>query len=329
MDEREGQAEPVLETVPTGPPVVSLRQAREAVGFYLAEPRALPRPGRLDRLLWGLAVPFRATRLIWRDRALLRSALLPTTLTLLGAAIFAGLASWHAGDDALPGRGPGGLQTFLVTFVGLASMPPTLLQRQWTAVANQARRALGLTPGEEPFPGEWYVAMLWREGVKAIRQGLVVSIGLLPVIIFIELFPFGDSAATVVGVAWTFYWVVVDAFELPIEVVPGPRHATPAPWYARGLGWLGRKSRLLRFLGWAGRMVEKLTRPWGEEVHFTERHPWEVAGYAAGVGLVLAIPLVGLFFRSVAITAATDLIGRLGEPAGAAPDHGVPGPSPL
>jgi hypothetical protein len=39
--------------------------------------------------------------------------------------------------------------------------------------------------------------------------------------------------------------------------------------------------------------------------------------------VVLAIPVVGLFFRSVAITAATDLIGRLGHPVEAV---GPPGP---
>jgi uncharacterized protein involved in cysteine biosynthesis len=70
-------------------------------------------------------------------------------------------------------------------------------------------------------------------------------------------------------------------------------------------------------------MLERLARPWGEEVRFTERHGWETAGFATGIGVVLAIPVVGLFFRSVAITAATDLIGRLGHPVEAV---GPPGP---
>jgi hypothetical protein len=206
-------------------------------------------------------------------------------------------------------------------------MPPTILQRQWMRVAHEARRALGLPPGEDPFPGEGYVAMLWREGRKTVRQALVVSLGLLPVLAFIHLLPFGDTEAALVGGAWTFYWVVVDAFELPIEVLVGPRHETPDPWYSRALGWLGRRSRLLRFFSWAGRMLRKLTRPWGEEVRFTERHPWETAGYAAGVGVVLAIPVAGLFFRSVAITAATAMVGRLGspiEPGAAVVDTPVP-----
>jgi hypothetical protein len=307
---------PARQTTLVGPPAASLRQASAALAFYAAEPAARPRPGRLDRLLWGLGVSFHAARLMWRDRALLRSSLLPTGLTLLAAAAVAAVVGLAAGHGATePGVPPSlrGLQAFLVTFVALASMPPTFLQRQWMAVAHQARRSLGLPPGEEPFPGERYLAMLWREGRKAVRQGWVVSLGVLPVVVFIRLLPFGDSEAAALGAAWAFYWVVVDAFELPIEVLPGPRHGTPAPWYSRGLAWVGQLARPLRFFGWAGRWLERLARPWGEEVRFTERHGWETAGFAAGIGLVLAVPVLGLFFRSVAIVAATDLVGRLGS----------------
>jgi hypothetical protein len=326
-----------LPTALTGPPVASFRQASAALAFYAGEPSARARPGQLDRLLWGMGASFHAARLMVRDRALLRSALWPTALTLLGAVVAGGAVALRPRGIELEtgdgGPSPRGLQAFLVTFVALASMPPTFLQRQWMGVAHEARRALGLPPGEDPFPGESYLTMLWREGRKAIRQAVVVSMGLLPVVIFIRLLPFGDAEATAVGAAWAFYWVVVDAFELPIEVLPGPRHPTPAPWYARALGWLGGLARPLRFFRWAGRMLERLTRPWGEEVRFTERHGWETAGFAAGVGLVLAIPVVGLFFRSVAITAATDLVGRLGHPlegvpAGALTDATAPGPAP-
>ena len=331
MVEDQVGADDARDTVLIGPPVGSLRQASAALAFYAAEPSARPRPGRLDRLLWGLGASLHAAGLMWRDRGLRRSALLPTALTLLGALAFAALASLPSSVEVVGPdheRARPGLQAFLVTFVALASMPPTLLQRQWMRVAHQARRALGLPPGEDPFPGEGYLAMLWREGRKAIRQALVVSLGVVPVVAFIRMLPFGDKEAALVGAAWTFYWVVVDAFELPIEVLPGPRRATPEPWYSRGFAWLGRLAWPLRFFGWFGKPLARLTRPWGEEVRFTERHPWEVAGFATGIGVVLAIPVVGLFFRSVAITAATDLIGRLGspveEPTPAEPTAGAP-----
>jgi hypothetical protein len=329
-------------TILTGPPVRSLREARQALTFYASEPGATARPGRFDRLLWGLGASSHAAGLLWRDRELLRAAALPTLLSLLGAAAVAGLVAWSGGTvsggsiELDPGQvpSPRGLQAFLVLFVAIASMPPTILQRQWLRVAHQARRALGLPPGEDPFPGEGYLTMLWREGRKTVRQAVVVSMGLLPVVIFIRLLPFGDAEAALLGAAWTFYWVVVDAFELPIEVLVGPRHETPDPWYSRALGWLGRRSKLLRFFGWAGRTLRKLTRPWGEEVRFTERHPWETAGFAAGIGVVLAIPVAGLFFRAVAITAATAMVGRLGSPVEpaqdglSAPKAPTPDPSP-
>ncbi len=130
------------------------------------------------------------------------------------------------------------------------------------------------------------------------------------------MLPFGDAEAAALGAAWAFYWVVVDAFELPIEVLPGPRQEVPLPWYARGSIWLGEAARPLRLFGWFGRQLARLTRPWGDEVHFTERHPWETAGFAAGIGLVLVIPVAGLFFRSVAITAATSMVDRLALPEG-------------
>jgi hypothetical protein len=169
--------------------------------------------------------------------------------------------------------------------------------------------------------------MLAREMGKALRQALVVSMGLLPVVAFIQLLPFGDYEAAALGAAWTFYWVVIDAFELPIEILVGPRHATPEPWFSRALGWLGNRAWPLRLFRWTGRFLTRMTRPWGEEIRFTERHPWETAGFAAGIGVVLLIPLAGLFFRSVAITAATALIGSLdGTPLAATPP--LPGPPP-
>jgi len=327
----ESEPETPRATVLTGPAVHSLRQASAALAFYASEPAARARPGRVDRLLWGLGASSHAAGLLWRDRALLRAAALPTLLSLLGAALVSGLVASRAGGVELALGGdtpsPRGLQAFLITFVAVTSMPPTILQRQWMRLTHEARRALGLPPGEDPFPGEGYVAMLWREGRKTVRQGLVVSMGLLPVIVFIRILPFGDAEAAALGGAWAFYWVVVDAFELPIEVLPGPRHATPEPWYGRALGWLGGRARPLRPFGWAGRMLTRLTRPWGEEIRFTERHPWETAGFAAGIGVVLAIPVAGLFFRSVALTAATAMVGRLGSPVEAPPSAG-PTPSP-
>ncbi|WP_157376675.1 hypothetical protein [Anaeromyxobacter sp. K] len=268
-----------------------------------------PDAGRLERARWAAGEVLRAARLLADDAALRRAALLPTALTAAGCAVFAALT---VAGDAADGEvtGPGALHVFTVTFVGLASMPPTLLQRQWMRVALEARRALGVPAGEDPFAGQRWPRMVLREWVKALRQAVVVSAGLFPVAMVLAMLP-GKLATAALGAAWAFYWVLVDAFELPLEAIPGPRRGAGAPWYARALQRLGAALWLLRPFRWAGRLLARLTRPWAEEVQFTERHPWETAGFGVAVGAVLAVPGVGFFFRSIAIVAATALNARL------------------
>jgi hypothetical protein len=207
--------------------------------------------------------------------------------------------------------------------VALASMPPTLLQRLWMRVAHEARRAQGLAPGPAPAP-EGHVRTIGRELGKALRQAVVVSAGLAPVLLIVRLLPFGRAESTAVAALWAFYWIVIDALELPFEILPGPRPAATAPWYARGLVALGGAHRLLRPATGVGRLLGRLTAPWHSEVEFTERHPWEAVGCGAAIGALLAVPVLGLFFRSAAIVAMTGLHGRLVEDGAA-----VPRPPPL
>lgn len=281
-----------------------------------------PGGGRLERARWAAGEVARAARLLGDDAALRRAALLPTALTAAGCAVFALLT---VAGDAADGEvtGPGALHVFTVTFVGLASMPPTLLHRQWVRVALEARRALGLPAGEDPFAARGWFRLVAGEWVKALRQALVVSAGLFPVAVVLSMLP-GKLATAALGVAWAFYWVLVDAFELPLEVVPGPRRGAGPPWFARALRRLGAALWVLRPFGWAGRALARLTRPWEEEVRFTERHRWETAGFGLAVGAVLAIPGVGFFFRAIGIVAATALNARLeGDDAGGADAPGA------
>jgi hypothetical protein len=302
-------------TALTAPASPGLRGAREALAFYARHPEALPRPNPLHRALWGAATTALAARLVVTDRRLRRAALLPSLLTLLGCMVLAAWSTLHAEPDE---QQAATFNAFLVSFVALSSMPPTVLQRLWIRLANEARRAVGLPPGEDPFPGEPFLHLLWREGWKAARQAAVVSLGLLPLLAVVHLLPGGrQEAATIAGV-WAFYWIVIDAFELPMEVVPGPRHGGPAPWYVRWHQRVGDWSRWLKPARLAGRLLARLTQPWNEEVAFTERHAPETLGFGLVVGALLAIPVAGLFFRSVAIVGATALLGRL-EPAGHLP----------
>jgi hypothetical protein len=251
----------------------------------------------------------RAAALVASDRALLRSALVPTTLTLLGSAALAALyARRHDGKY---------LESAFAAFVALSSMPPTVLWPLWTRLGLEARRALGAPPGEEERPGEGYGRLLLRESAKALRQGAVVGIGLAPVFFLVELLPgVGHGITLLLGVSWAWYWVVLDALEIPVELQPGRLGAGEPTWFERGLGTLGARSRWLRFLRPAGRFVGWLARPWRHQASFTERQPWESAGFGVASVAVLAVPVLGVFFRAVAITAATALVVRNEEAPG-------------
>ncbi len=266
----------------------------------------------LARVRDGAALVLRAAGLVARNRALRRAAALPTLLTFLGCAALAALYAWlHEDED---GSGLGRLHQFMVTLVALSSMPPTLLTRQWTRVALEARRALGLGPGEDPHAGRSWARIMAGEWAKALRQALVVAVGLSPLLLLVWVAPDGTWEA--LGLAWGFYWVVVDALELPIEVIPGPPPPAPAPWFTRGLLRVGKTVFLARPAAWAGRLAGRLSRPWDEEIHFTERRPWECLGFALAAGALLAIPGLGLAFRAVAITGATAVVAGAGEAAG-------------
>jgi hypothetical protein len=269
----------------------------------LADAGAGPEASPQARIRWGLLQVARAAALVATDRALLRSALLPTTLTFLGSAALA----------ALYARSHGGrfLDVAFATFVALSSMPPTLLWPLWTRLGLQARRSLGATPGEEERPGEGYGRLLLRESAKALRQGAVVAIGLAPVFFLVELLPWvGHGVTVLLGGAWAWYWVVLDALEIPVELQPGRLGPGEPTWFERGLGALAARSRWLRFLRPAGRFVGWLSRPWRHQAAFTEGRPWESAGFGMAAAAFLAVPVLGVFFRAVAITAATALVVR-------------------
>jgi hypothetical protein len=150
---------------------------------------------------------------------------------------------------------------------------------------------------------------------------LVVAIGLAPLLLLFAVLP--DRAWGALGLAWASYWIVVDALELPVEVLPGPPPPAPAPWFSRVLVRVGGLFFLFRPARWAGRLAGRLSRPWVEEIHFTERNPWECAGFGLAAAALLAVPVLGLLFRAVAITGATALVGALGDGEGP-PGNGAP-----
>jgi hypothetical protein len=252
---------------------------------------------------FGLWQVVNAASLLVSDRALRTSALVPTTLTLLGSGLLAALVAWQK-----EGRF---FELAFASFVALSSMPPTLLWPMWERLGKEARRALGASPGEEERPGESYARLLVRESVKALRQTAVVAVGLTPVFVLVEVLPgVGHRLTLALGLAWAWYWVVLDCLEIPVELQPGRLGPGEPTWFERWLRDLGARSRWLFPFRLAGRFVGWLARPWRHQARFTERHGWESAGFGAGAVAFLAIPVLGVFFRAVAITAATALVVR-------------------
>jgi hypothetical protein len=168
--------------------------------------------------------------------------------------------------------------------------------------------------------------LLWRESVKGVRQAAVVAVGLAPVFVVVELLPgVGHGITVALGLLWAWYWVVLDALEIPVELSPGRLGPGEPAWFERLLLTVGARSRWLRPFGLVGRFLGWLSRPWRHQAAFTERHGWESSGFGAGAVAFLAIPVVGVFFRAVAITAATALVVR-DEPPSVTPGGEVADP---
>jgi uncharacterized protein involved in cysteine biosynthesis len=281
--------------------------ALRCVAFLAAHPRARPGSSRLDRALFGAAQVIWSIRMLAGDRALRRAAIRPTLLSLLACAGIALVLSW--GDEV---SGLAYLRQLAATFVTLAAMPPTVLHREWVRLALEARLAAGLDPGHDEDAALSFSAVVWKEAKKAIRQLVVVTAGLFPLVLLLRFFPAGRTAGAVLVGLWGLYWVVLDSLELPFGVQPIRRAPARAAWFVRFFWAVGQQIPIARPVRWFGRRLKRLTRPWRREVDFTERHGAEMLGFGIAVALVLAVPVLGLVFRAVAITAATNLVSRVG-----------------
>lgn len=267
----------------------------------LLTPGPLP-PRGLPRILFGAVQPLLGLRVALRERALRRRAALPALVLVLLCAL---AASGGAGAD-LGAR----LGVFLDTMVLLAPVPVIFFGKTYRNLAADARVPLGLSPGTAVHP-----RLLAAIG-DALRQSVLIALGLAPLYLALELLGALADGATVavalvwvLGCAWALHWIVVEALDngltAPADAPASAPPEPPDPWFVRlySLGPLVAFARVLR----------SLCRPWRGELALVARHPDLAFGFGLGIAAVLAVPLLALVFRPAAIVGAVHLLGRVAE----------------
>lgn len=271
-------------------------------------------PGRGLGLLWfGMRQPLHGLRVVLREPGLRRIAALPIVFLIVVCL----LVAWTGEGDAV-----GGIRLFFATMLSLAAVPVVLFGRSYRRLAAEARVPLGLSPREAARPS------LGAAIGDAIRQTILVAIGLVPIYLLIELLPGSEGGGLVValawllGVLWTLHWISVEALDNAQTRVAGALEADAQraidaagdPWFVRLYG-----GPLRPF----GGLLRRLSRPWRRELAVLARAPELVLGFGLGVGGLLLIPLGALVFRPAAVVGGVHLLGRLEQAeAAAAPVKG-------
>ena len=284
--------------------------SRFAPGRLVAEhvtPRPLPRPAK-DRVVYGLVQPLVGARVLFSDGAMLKAALIPALL-LAGFCALVALLSADGGDPR------SFLRRFYTTFAVLAPVPSVVLAPLYARLAVMARHKLGFSRAEPAIEPLW--AMLKR----ALKQMVIIAIALAPVTVLLKLVPgLGWALVKVVAAVWALHWIVVDAFDSARFLRPGQTvadlaaHAEtlPRPWYVRALFAAAAKLPFGRkLLERFARLVDRLSKPWREEIALVEEHPSLMAGFALSTAALLAIPVLNLLFRPIVIVGAAHVLGRL------------------
>jgi hypothetical protein len=274
---------------------------------YLEPGPPPPDGAHAGRFLYGLMQPLMSLRLLLRDRALLRAALVPVFWIAAFCAVIA-LLQFSDGPREM-------LRHFYRTFAVLAPLPSVLMASHYARLAVRARQPLGLSPAEP------YLESLWRRCSRAIAQAILMGLALAPITVSLGFIPVaGRPLVKAVAALWALHWIVIDAFDATRVLRPGespaaPAHdevAAPSPWFVRALlrpcPWLPIIGRLLRrFARW----VDRLARPWRDDIAVVEANPLLTLGFALTTAALLATPVLNLFFRPIVLIGAVHLIGRI------------------
>jgi hypothetical protein len=267
-------------------------------GRALLDPGPLPRRG-LPSLLFGLVQPLLGLRVVLREPALRRRAALP----VICLAVVCGLIA--AGSEGSP------VVAFGEALVWLAPVPVVLFGKTYRNLAAESRVPLGLSPGTAVHPG------LFGAIGDAIRQSVLLAIGLVPLYLLAELLrSFGIELAWplwALAGCWALHWIVVEALDNGHTAADGAPsdEAAPDPWFVR--------IYQIRSLGWFAGLLRRLSRPWRRELAVVARRPELALGFGLGIAALLAVPLMALVFRPAVVVAAVHLLGRVAEAERATP----------
>lgn len=291
---------------------------------YVAAPSAPP-DAHADRVVYGLTQPLLGARMLFADGELMRAALVPAALLALFCAVVAILnpVSWTV---------DGVVRSFYRTFAVLAPLPSLLLARHYARLAALARHKFGFGPVEpclEP---------LGRGVRRWIKQTVLIAIGVVPLTVALHFVPLlGPLVIRVVLALWAVHWIVVDAFDSARVLQPGQTLAdldrladeAPQPWFVR-LATRGRTLPVVgRVLQRFARGLDRLARPWREEIALVEQHPSLMIGFAISTVALVATPVLNLLFRPIVVIGAAHVLGRLEQhpPMLPAPSATTAGPA--
>jgi hypothetical protein len=310
---------------PVKPPVnPAARWAPHKIAAESVVTPTAPPDAHADRAVYGLMQPILGARMLFRDRELLKAALVPAGLLAAFCALVALVdpVSWSVG---------GIVRRFYQIFAVLAPLPSVLLSRHYARLAAVARTKFGFGPVEP------CIESFGRALKRLIKQTVLVAIGVIPVTFALHFLPFvGPLLIRVVVAVWAVHWIVVDAFDSARVLQPGQTVAdldvladkAPRPWFVRLLAEGEPLPILGRILTRFARWLDKLARPWREEIALVEQHPSLMIGFALSTVALVATPVLNLLFRPIVLIGAAHVLGRLEHAPAQLAASSVPPPTP-
>ncbi|WP_394842006.1 hypothetical protein LZC95_33635 [Pendulispora brunnea] len=259
-----------------------------------------------ERFWYGVAQPFLGMRVLWEQPLLRKRAIAPALLVLAAAAVMVMLKR-----DPTPQHL---IFRYYATIVGLASLPSVLFANTYERLAADTMSVFGFGEGEP------LLSRLHSRIVRMVQAAILVALGAAPFLFVLRQVPLtGDVFAFIASGAWSVHWIVVEAFD-GARVVDPTEGETRLPWFAAWTAfpiWESTPALLRRIVHKFGKVLTRLSKPWGEEIALVARHPGLAVGFGLATAALLAVPIANLFLRPAVLVGAVHVRGRLASASGA------------